>query len=187
MSTVYSIGQMNQVADALETAGYTPDDVTKLRSKLKEIRGFKLVLGGMSEIVAVKHVIDLDADPMVPDYLDVEEHIKGGQRVWNPDEVELYLCDEQREGTIEGNKLRELLKDKHVLNATVLDYLLANPHLIPDEWRGRTVFFWGTIYRDSRGRLYVRYLYWSGDGWYWDCYWLVDYFDDSDPAALSRK
>jgi hypothetical protein len=31
MSTLYSIGQMNQVGDALENAGFTPAEVEKFR------------------------------------------------------------------------------------------------------------------------------------------------------------
>ena len=42
-----------------------------------------------------------------------------------------------------------LSKNIPVLNSNVLDYLLANPHYIPEEWKAPTfgmVFFWGTIY-----------------------------------------
>lgn len=176
---------MNQVADALEAAGYTPDDVTKLRSKPEALKEFKLVLGGMSEIVVVKHVIDLDADPMVPDDRSVEEHQKGGSLEWNPAKVALYLSEQQKGGKcIEGNKLRQELKGKPVFNACLLDYLLAHPQLIPDEWKGKTIFFWGTIYRHSSGRSYVRFLFWRGGSWGWDCSWLDDDFNDDHPAAV---
>jgi len=178
---------MNQLADALEAAGYTPDDVTKLRSKPDALKEFKLVLGGMSEIVEVKHVIDLDADPMVPENWSVEEHIKGGQLRWNPDEVNLYLCDEQKGGSIQGKKLRKKLKDNPVLNANVLDYLLANPQLIPEEWKDKAIFFWGTVYRSSDGSLFVRYLGWGGGGWGWGCGWLGNRFYDGGPAAVSAS
>jgi hypothetical protein len=83
-----------------------------------------------------------------------------------------------------GNKLRKELASKLVLNANVLDYLLAHTELIPEEWKGKYVFFWGTIYLYSGGRLYVRCLYWRGDRWNWDCFWLGDVFRDYNPAAL---
>lgn len=51
MSTLYSIGQMNQLADALETAGYTPGDVTKMRSNQEALQQFRGVLAGAAEIV----------------------------------------------------------------------------------------------------------------------------------------
>lgn len=173
MSTVYSIGQMNQVADAFEAAGYKPNDVTKLRSKIEALRKFKLVLGGMSEIVAVKHVIDLNADPMVPDGWSVKEHHKGSSFEWNPAKIALYLSEQQNNGNfIEGNKLRKKLKSKTVLNACLLDYLLAHPQLIPEDWKGKTVFFWGTIYCDSDGDLCVRFLIWNGSEWFCNYRWL---------------
>jgi len=55
MSTMYSIGQMNQLGDALEVAGFTPDDVTELRS-FSRLGELKDVLKGLAEIVVVKPV-----------------------------------------------------------------------------------------------------------------------------------
>ncbi|MBI5465973.1 MAG: hypothetical protein HY974_01640 [Candidatus Kerfeldbacteria bacterium] len=186
MSTLYSVGQMNQLADALEAVGYTPDHITKMRSKPDLLTQFKCVLTGLSEIVVVKHVIDCDTQPFVPEGLSVEQHAQGGQLEWKPDMVGLYLSEKQKNGGfIGGNKLRKELGSRHVLNANVLDYLLANPHLIPEEWKGKYIFFWGTIYRGSGGDLYVRYLYWGGDRWDWDyCYWLDGDWDDNNPAAV---
>jgi len=156
-------------------------------NKLGGMEGAQRFLRGDAEVVIKNHVIDCDANPYVPDGWKVEEHIKGGELRWNPDEVELYLCDEQKGGSIEGNELRKKLKGQPVLNACVLDYLLANPQLIPEEWKGKAVFFWGTIYRYSNGDLFVRYLYWYGEQWYWDFNWLDYNFDDYDPAARSCK
>jgi hypothetical protein len=180
---------MNQLADALEAAGYTPNDVTKLRSKPEALKEFKLVLGGMSKIVAVKHVIDLDANPMVPDGWSVEEHQRGGSFKWNPAKVAPYLSKKQMGNKrIEGNKLRKELEGKFVFNACLLDYLLAYPQLIPEEWKGKTFFFWGTIYRrNSDGNLCVRCLLWYDRSWDWGCYWIDDNFFDFDgdnPAAV---
>lgn len=156
-------------------------------NKLGGLDGVQRFLRGDAEVVIKTHAIDCDANPFVPDDWKVKKHLKGGQLRWNPDEVSLYLCDEQRGGTIEGNKLRKKLKGKPVLNACVLDYLLKHPDLIPDEWKGKAVFFWGTIYRDSGGDLYVRYLYWHGGKWDWNNRWLGDVFLDSNPAALACK
>ena len=82
-----------------------------------------------------------------------------------------------------GNKLRKELANKDVLNANVLDYLLAHPELIPEEWKGKLIFFWGTIYRDSDGRLYVRYLRWGGSRWNSGYGWLDNGFYSGNPAA----
>jgi hypothetical protein len=133
----------------------------------------------------IQHVIDLDANPFVPSGWKVEEHQKGGQFEWNASQVALYLSKEQQGGkVIEGNKLREGLKRKRVYNANLLDYLLKNPHLIPEGWKGKYVFFWGTVYRDSDGFLEVRCLYWSGSRWASKGGWLGSVWYNYDPAAL---
>lgn len=183
MST-YSIGQMNQLGDALELAGFTPDEVTKLRNSrlLPKVR--KVILGH-AEIVIPEHVIDCDAEPFIPEGWSVKEHRKGSAFKWGPAAVALYLSEGQKNGkVIEGNKLREELANKPILNANVLDYLLANSHLIPEEWKGKAVFFWGTIYRGRGGRLYIRYLSWYGGRWYWRAVWLGFVWNDDCPAAV---
>lgn len=189
MSTAYSVGQMNQLGDALEAAGYSPDEVTELRSNIPQLREFKRVLTGLAQIVVVRHIINLDKDPFVPGGWEVEEHIKGGQLEWDLAKVALYLSEGQQNGKVTlGNQLREELKGKPVYNANLLDYLFAHPRLIPEEWKGKFVFFWGTIYRSSgRGRgsgLYVRCLDWYGRGWLWHYYWLGYGFSGGYPAAV---
>lgn len=185
MSTQFSVGQMNQVADALEAAEYTPDDITQFRSKQEELVLFRSVLRGLGEVVITKHIVDLDADPMMPDGWTVEKHIKGGEFEFDPEKVILYLDEEQQDGgVIVGSELRKKLKDKPVYNANLLEFYLANPNLIPEEWKGKYLFFWGTIYRSSRGNLCVRYLYWRGDGWDWRYNWLLNDFRDDSPAVV---
>ena len=186
MSTLYTIGQANQVMDAFEAAGFTPTYMTKLQ-QYKELASFKAVLDGVAQILPTKHVIDCDADPFLPDGWKVEEHIKGGQWEWNPDQIELYLAEGQKNGGyVNGHELRKQLKDKPILNANVLDYLLAHQELIPEEWKGKRVYFWGTVYRHSDGNLYVRCLYWNGRTWDWDVRWLDDDWGGDDPAAFRK-
>ncbi|MEX0918720.1 MAG: hypothetical protein WDZ85_02015 [Candidatus Paceibacterota bacterium] len=155
----------------------TGDNIAKMRR----------VRLGHAEITDPEHVIDCDdADPFILNNWKFEEHRKGGAFKWNAADVALHLDKGQQNGKwIEGNKLRKELADKTVLNANVLDYLLAHPHLIPEEWKGKMVFFWGTIYRDRFGDLYVRYLHWLGDRWRWNTGWLGDVWYDYNPAAIS--
>ena len=136
-----------------------------------------------------EHVIDCDAPSFIPDGLKVKEHQKSGKLTWDAPKVTLYLSDNQKDGKIiEGNRLRKELADKPVLNANVLDYLLANPHLIPEEWKGKAIFFWGTIYRRLSGDLYVRSLYWGDGGWDWRSGWLDGGgWRGDDPAAVFAK
>ena len=94
---------------------------------------------------SLDHLIDLDANPFIPLGWKVNEHRKNGQFKWDPSKVKLYLSKEQQvRGWPEGNLLRRELVGKPVYNANVLDYLLKNPHVIPEEWKGKSIFFWGT-------------------------------------------
>lgn len=131
------------------------------------------------------HLIDLDADPFVPDGWTVEKHQKGGQFKWRTNNVSLHLDKSQKNGrVIEGSKLRKELERKLVLNANVLDYLLDHPHLIPEEWKSEFVFFWGTVYRNRDGYLFVRYFLWSDDRWHGSFYWLGMHWHDAEPALV---
>ena len=131
--------------------------------------------------------MDLDADPFLPNGWKVESHTKGGKIPFNPNMVDLYLSDEQKKGSIQGNNLRKKVEAKNPYNANMLDFYLAHPELIPESWKGRTIFFWGTIYRDAAGALYVRYLYWNGGRWTWGSSWLGHDWGDGLPAMVLGK
>ncbi|MCH8244311.1 hypothetical protein IIB97_00255 [Patescibacteria group bacterium] len=154
---------------------------------MRSSKEFKDVLEGVAQIVVVKHMIDLDAKPFVPDGWKVKKHTRGGQLEWDPDSVKvvLYLSKSQQDGkVIRGNQIREELKGRSAYNANLLDYLLAHQELIPEDWKGKLIFFWGTIYRDPDGSLNVRYLFWRGGRWYWSFVWLDYDFRGSSPAAV---
>ena len=143
------------------------------------------VLRGYASIVVAKHVIDLDADPVVPDGWSVEAHRKDGQFTWDAAKVALFLAYGQQNGKyVEGNKLRKELAEMPVFNVNLLDYLLKFPHLIPEEWKDKYIFFWGTIYRGPSGHLSVRCLSFIGGSWRWSSHWLAHGWDGDDPAAL---
>ena len=143
------------------------------------------VIKGQAEIKMIERLIDCDSAPFVPNGWTVEEHKKGGMLKFYPAMISLYLSKKQKKGTIGGHDLRKELANKPVMNANVLDYLLAHPELIPEEWKGEYIFFWGTIYRSSDGDLYVRYLDWFGSKWNWDYDWLDNDFNSGNPAALA--
>lgn len=183
MSTLYSIGAMNQLGDALEKVGFTPDEVTKLK-QFAELGKIRDLLAGLATISYPEHLIDCDAAPFVPDDWSVEEHKRGGMFKFDSARTVLYLSKRHKTGYIDGHDLREELADKPVMNANVLDYLLAHPELIPESWKGKTIFFWGTIYRRPHRNLYVRCLNWDDSGWLWSCRRLGDSFYPDSLAAL---
>jgi hypothetical protein len=66
------------------------------------------------------------------------------------------------ETAVTGFELKDEMLGRQVVNANVLDALVEHPELVPDEWRtqGRsspTVVFWGTVYKDDGGSLFVRH------------------------------
>lgn len=161
-------------------------------NKLGSMDGARRFLSGESVVKMVEYVINCDVDPFVSNGWKAESHTKGGQFAFDPAKIKFYLSPNQLDGKrIEGNKLRKELANEPVLNANVLDYLLKNSHLIPEDWkkdeRGNTryIFFWGTIYRYSYGFLFVRCLCWWHDGsWRWDLHWLDYDWIDYHPAAV---
>ncbi len=158
-------------------------------NRLGGMEGVQAFLAGNSEVVVKTYVIDCDAGPMIPfEGWKVEEHRKGGHLTWDPTKVLLHLSPNQIDGkSVKGDRLRKELAEQPVLNANVLDYLLANPHLIPEEWKGKAVFFWGTIYRSSGGSLCVRCLCWDSGHWQADYNWLDVEWSAGYPSAVSAS
>ena len=188
---VMSSRQSAELDHAFERNGWSSADV-KLLSCGNALAQFLPVLRGQAEITVVKHIIDCDADPMIP-YEDwrVGEHTKRGQVNWDPSQFKLHLSSNQQGGKIiQGNKLRKELESLPTENVNLLDYLLEHPHLIPEEWkRGengkiRHVFFWSTIYRNSGGCLCVRYLRFLEGRWQAYYSWLGSDFGDGAPSLV---
>lgn len=153
------------------------------------------------EIKPIEHAVDCGGTPYTPDGWSIESNKKGGvvklekradgQLYIDGKKVVLFRSKKQLNGkTMVGHKLREEVSGKEILNAIILDYLLAHPELIPENWKkdeeGNTIyiFFWGTIYRRSGGSLFVRCLFWLGSQWNWRCSWLDVVFGGVNPAAL---
>lgn len=117
----------------------------------------------------MKHTI-ITKKAWIPDNFTLESHTDLGKLDVSKIKMELYLSEKQKTGYIQGE---DLLKEvKNPLNSTVLKYLLDNPTLIPEEWKGKYVYFFGTVLRDSRGDRYVLYLYWHDGRWGWHVNWL---------------
>lgn len=167
--------------------------------KLGGVAGAKRFLAGNVDVVIKDHVMNGDK-PFIPDGWKVESHQKTGEQKFTRDgdtlyldgkKIDFFLSPNQAEGkSIKGERLREELKGKPVLNACHLDYLREHPDLIPDSWKvdakGRTryIFFWGTIYRNSDGGLCVRFLYWNFGRWSWGSSWLGSGWGVNNPAAV---
>jgi hypothetical protein len=124
---------------------------------------------------------------IVPDSEQLPNRVRGVIK-FTPAMVKLHLDAGQKNGkVIEGNELRKKLDKVPVYGAQLGDFYMANPHLIPEDWKGNAIFFWGTIYRNAYGSLCVRYLFWGGDRWVWGCGWLVDGWGGGNPGAVSAS
>lgn len=146
-------------------------------------------------------IIDCDVDPIIPKgwrILEEDQLVDRvmGQLLWDRDMVKLQFSVSQEDSTIlDGIRLRDELEleSDPVLTANVLDFLLENSHLIPNEWRKDVnqktlyIFFWGSLYRSANGGLYVRCLCFSGGKWRSN-YYLVDSDSlDNGPVALYAR
>ncbi len=140
--------------------------------------------------IGPRRLIDCDASPFLPDKWTIESHRKCGLLEFDPAKVVLHIEDEQKVGSMKGDKLRVALQGKPTLNACVLDHLLADTAQIPESWKvdeqGRTryIYFWDTVYRDDGGSLCVRCLCFESGRWRWGCSWLGRYFGGQNPAAI---
>ena len=181
------VGQANELKLAFRRHGWTNGEIKKLCEDdilahlLPFVREY-----GKATVAMIPHVIDCDVDPFIPISLKgVAWHNKGGQFAFDSAETQFYYSPLQWRGKeIKGTDLKIELANQPVLNANVLDYLLAHPILIPNYWRGSYVFFWGTGYHDSNNHLYVRYLYKLGGKWLSSDFWLGRVFDRNDRAVV---
>jgi hypothetical protein len=139
-------------------------------------------------LAASRPVLDLGAEPFLPEGWKVAEHRKCGERSLDVVSPVLYFSPNQQDDRLcEGMKLRKELARKSVMNANVLDCFLARPELIREIWHWKKfegVFFWGTIFVSLSGRLCVRCLCHSREvGWYSGHSLLWDDWSKAHPAV----
>lgn len=133
-----------------------------------------------------KYIIDTDAPPKIP-YArwTVESHKGMGKIEWDSNKFKLYLSDKQKNGGyIKGMDLQKELEVLTPMNANVLDFLLEHQDLIPEEWKRQYVYFHGTIFRGSGGRLFVRDWCWLDGALQSGYRWLGSPWDDQYPALV---
>ncbi len=180
------LGLAHKFGLAWEKSGGSVEELNALAEDGEKLKQALSVLRGAATACPV--LLDCGIAPYVPDGWTVEEHRNCGLLDLANAKIDLFRDEGQmsRNG-MAGEALRKALAGQPVLNAVVLDYLLEHPSLIPAEWRGVCVFFWGTIYRDSEGGLRVRYLSWSmGDKWTWSSNLAGYPWSPISPAARAQ-
>ncbi len=198
-----SVGMAHELEHGMNRNGGWDGELVKALGQGDNLAKVRDLLLGRATLQIIDHIVDGDADPFLPNGWTVESHQKqgackierkGDDLYVNGKKLGFYLAKGQQNGkAIEGHKLRKELADKPTRNANLLDRLLANPELIPDSWKvdangnTRYIFFWSTIYRNSGGVLYVRYLYWFDGQWQWRYAWLGDDFASQNPAVVCEE
>lgn len=164
---------------------------TKVNMMVSDGKRDPVSVANIIQIILDGHIVDCDAPVFIPEkwkVLPEEDQLPRrirGLVKFDPAKVALHLVDSQKKGKgIEGYNVREELSGTPVYTAHVLDYLLANPHLIPEEWKGKALFFWGTIYKDGQCNFFVRYLYWNDNRWVWFGFRIQDTLDANGTAAV---
>jgi len=148
------------------------------------------------ENTAKKHIIDCDATPHIPAGWTIrpEDQIDGrvaGTIEWQPGMIELFFSERQlRTEWVRGHWIRQEFQGKPLLNACVLDYLLAHTEIIPDDFkddsREKRIYFWGTIYRNRAHNSCVRYLCFRAGQWISDIHeYYVAFLSSDDPALTA--
>lgn len=187
MNKEYAIGRALDGLGALNAMLKKMMEQTGEEDPKEAIRQFNAGEWLLSEAV---ETIDCNADPFLPGNMLIEEHRRDGIIKWirRKQEDSLFLSRSQVGGIkITGHVLRQELINEPVQNACVADYLLENRQFIPRGWKGKSVFFWGTIFRrKDNGRLSVRYIT-DGNGT-WSGYYLPLNcgFGETDLAALYK-
>lgn len=142
-----------------------------------------------------EHVIDFDSVPTIPeglriaaDSVQISSRVRG-KRNFSEIRIRLHLDDSQKGSKLsDGLHLKNGVEGQEVFGAQLLDFYLEHPDLIPEDWKKKGwIFFWGTIYRDANGSLFVRYLLWYGTRWVSSCRWLDRDWLDDGPAAVSAS
>ena len=164
-----SIGLAHELVMAFVRCGWNATEMKKLTkgTTLKKIRN----LPGLLK----PPVIHLSRNQYISKAIvAVHKHIVDIPFEWDPSKVSFKLFGKQKkkEGSVCGMELWKEMEKLPVFNANLLDYLIGNPYLIPEEWKVtssgeiRYIFFWGTTFLDEDSRICVACLYWNG--YYWD-------------------
>ncbi|OGZ03301.1 MAG: hypothetical protein A2430_01630 [Candidatus Liptonbacteria bacterium RIFOXYC1_FULL_36_8] len=206
MSSDYSIGSMNQLADALAKAGFSPDDVTKLRQG--DLGKILRVLRGIAEIIPIKKFVP--TKPFNP-----AEFIDEGCTVWKGlidsdgfsgeedidqrslalTEIELAkiifeTCLQKGESSITGEEKLRRLKEKqnfirfggNVFIGLWEDYQVNKENSVLERlyWERKITYldFSGLVLRCSNGCRAVLYFYRNDNSkWDWLFCWLNNVCD----------
>jgi hypothetical protein len=91
---------------------------------------------------------------------------------WDPAKTCVTSALRPGEKTVTGKETKERLVGKPLLGARAFLYSWNNKEKIPEEWKGKIVFFDAAVLQSPCGDRYSLCLYWNVSEWCWDCYRL---------------
>jgi hypothetical protein len=137
-------------------------------------------------------VIDFDKEPKIPLGWSIHKEdqltTSSGQPSyqsgrWEFNHSSAWLYRKVTSLPIKGHILKQYLNRHMNMGAQLLDHLLVNQNLIPEDWKDFNVYFW-TIYRNEAGKCCVRCLFRNGKRWYSGHKLLDQDFDKNDNALI---
>lgn len=191
MSSLYSIGQMNVLGNALERAGFTPEDVTKLGESNTLIE-LKMVLDGRGPKRDSLIRVERSIRPSYPDWMK-EALYEDLEKMTGPLEYDIssvvpWLHDGQKNGGwMTGNNIHDYLKRTDAL-VTCLglrdleEIQKKGTDFFREHFQGKVVFAWKGVVRRRDGRLHVPALCVGGGGGVLAWCWLDDAWHGGYPA-----
>ena len=182
----YSFGQIAQLVKSLETAGYTPEHLTKLG---------QLGVGGHASILAFLEgrakieVVGFDPATFIGEgwrFAGVPAPAKI-RSVEDVQRVTLFSAFRSGEKVITGEEVLRRLASvgKTSLGAEDFYFLWTHQQSIPEEWKVKgAIFFDGDPLLSPNGIRCTLYLCWLGERWLWVVSWLDDDRDSDNPSAV---
>jgi hypothetical protein len=102
----------------------------------------------------------------------IAEDREGLPETWDPAKTVLVSSLRKGETSITGEKTHERLSGDKSLGARAFLHFWTHKEEIPEEWKGKIVFFDATSLLSPDGKPYSLYLCWGGDRWHWHYRWL---------------
>lgn len=151
----YKEGQVNQLANALEAAGFTADDITKLGQfgELADIR----------ELVRGRRLLKLGLlySSWVKQHLTPKLEVA---TVCDPGKVEFWLDSRQNTDSFPtSDNIYEAIKSskgllERSLSLGELMWYEDNPDKAPPNFKGKWIFGWASVVQDDGGNHHVPFL-----------------------------
>ena len=172
----FSTGLSHEFVISVVKAGWSPQQMDSLAKDLPLLKKILGVLMKTHVIIEREHKINCDEEPVINfPLVGLYENRKDGILIYNPEKLKIYISKGQK-----GRKqmyLEDILKDFrkepfHGFNAKVLEYLLENPGLIPEEFKRRDRFdrrryflFPETEFKNFDGVALIKTLFWKENKW----------------------